>query len=1036
MVNSICDEEGRPGHNSGCGRRKTRLWNGRLGLVLSGCLLTWLLGVPPFLLSGGGAEPATKLTQGEQAQLKFRAALLILQATRFYQRGQYKEAANRSQEVQAIMERLYPPAQSPKGDPLLASSLHLHAQTLLATGEYTRALELSQRALTMRERIYPTTEYPKGHTHLAESMDQVGSVLRAQGEYARALDHHQRALAMFERLFPRGHFFLARSLNNLGDLFQALGEYARALGYHQRALAMKERLYPRTAFPQGHPDLALSLSNLGNLLWVQGEYASALDHCQRALAMREQVYPKARFPQGHLDLALSLNNLGLMLADQGKYARALDCCQKALAMKELFYSRAEYPRGHPDLALSLNNLGFIRMRQGAYASAVDYWQKALAMSEWLYPRTEYPQGHPDLARSLNNLGALWQAQGNYARALDYQNRALAMQQGFAELFLAAASEAEAFSHAASLPLYRDGVLSVSRHLPSTEESAYAQVWRTKAAITSILARRHQALLGALDAAAKLLTPQQQNEARQVWHKLLTTRRALSRLLLFPALDPEGHRKRLQRLSQEKADLEQKLAKLVAAFGSEQALKRGDHTVLIRKLPLGTVFIDFLRYVRFDYDPKRSGHAAEQRTACYAAFVLRRGRPVRRVELGPAADIDQALAAWRADIQDEKTSPAAQKLRRLVWEPLSRHVPADTRTLFVAPDNALARLPWAALPVTREGRVLVEVHAVAVVLHGPFLLEQLGLPAPSRPDKSGLLVAVGAVNYDAQPQVEQGMQVVARNRAAEWGDRKVVWKALPGTRRELATVVERAGKRSVHQWAGSAASTNRLLAELPKARWVHLATHGFFADARFRSVLQIDEKLFDRRAFWEGPPPGARNPLVLSGLVLAGANRPLPADLQERTQSDGGILTAEAIASLPLHRLELAVLSACETGLGKVDVAGGEGVFGLQRAFHLAGARTVVASLWKVNDEATTALMALFYDHLWRRQQPPLEALRAAQLTLYHHPERIPALARERGPNFDKVVRLPVQPASARKPSQAGKSATKLWAGFVLSGIGR
>jgi CHAT domain-containing protein len=128
-----------------------------------------------------------------------------------------------------------------------------------------------------------------------------------------------------------------------------------------------------------------------------------------------------------------------------------------------------------------------------------------------------------------------------------------------------------------------------------------------------------------------------------------------------------------------------------------------------------------------------------------------------------------------------------------------------------------------------------------------------------------------------------------------------------------------------------------------------------------------------------------------------------------------------------------VLSACETGLG--EVAGGEGVFGLQRAFHLAGAKNVVASLWKVDDQATAALMALFYDKLWRQKKPAIKALREAQLTLYHHPERIAALAKERGPNFDKVVRLPVTRDKGTKTQPGGKAATKLWAGFVLSGLG-
>src|SRR5262249_48703147 len=158
--------------------------------------------------------------------------------------------------------------------------------------------------------------------------------------------------------------------------------------------------------------------------------------------------------------------------------------------------------------------------------------------------------------------------------------------------------------------------------------------------------------------------------------------------------------------------------------------------------------------------------------------------------------------------------------------------------------------------------------------------------------------------------------------------------------ELRQVTALAGTRPVHALSGAEASTDRVVAELPRARYAHLATHGFFADRGFRSLLQLDETLFARRESREGIigerlGAGARSPLVLSGLVLAGANH--------KDVPDRGILTADALTGLDLSGLELAVLSACETGLG--DVAGGEGVFGLQRAFHLAGAHNVIASLW-------------------------------------------------------------------------------------------
>src|SRR5262249_12875435 len=161
-----------------------------------------------------------------------------------------------------------------------------------------------------------------------------------------------------------------------------------------------------------------------------------------------------------------------------------------------------------------------------------------------------------------------------------------------------------------------------------------------------------------------------------------------------------------------------------------------------------------------------------------------------------------------------------------------------------------------------------------------------------------------------------------------------------------------------------------------------------------SVLQLTEDDYRRGLRGERIGAGARSPLLLSGLVLAGANRK-PGAQSETYAPDGGIVTAEELVGLPLERLELAGPAGWRTGPG--GRAGGEGVFGLQRAFHVAGAANVVASLWQVDDTATAALMTLFYHYLWEEKRPPLEALRQAQLTLYRHPEQIASLARDRGP---------------------------------------
>jgi CHAT domain-containing protein len=334
---------------------------------------------------------------------------------------------------------------------------------------------------------------------------------------------------------------------------------------------------------------------------------------------------------------------------------------------------------------------------------------------------------------------------------------------------------------------------------------------------------------------------------------------------------------------------------------------------------------------------------------------------------------------------------------------------------------MAFIPWAALPGTKPGTVLLEEYALTTIPRGQFLLGQLTAPAAPPPATGGVLI-VGGVRYGdaaAKPAAPLDADDPTATRAGGGS-----WCDLPGTAREAEQVAAMAATRNlaVTTLTGAAAGPDAVRTALPKARVAHLATHGFFADPKFRSMMQVDPKLFEMRGT-ERVGAGALSPLVLSGLVFAGANRP---DAPGR-----GLLTGEAFVGLDLSGLDLVVLSACETGLG--DVAGGEGVFGLQKAFHLAGCKTVVASLWKVDDGATAALMGLFYRHLWVDKLPPREALRRAQLTLYRHPDLIGMLAKKRGPDFTETA-LPTVTVPA--PAAGPTAKTSQWAAFVLSGVGQ
>jgi CHAT domain-containing protein len=816
----------------------------------------------------------------------------------------------------------------------------------------------------MRSR-YPKDEYPEGHSNIAAALDELGSLLHNQGEHAKAEVYFRDSLAMLRRLYPKekypdGNHHLSTTLNNLGLLFRDQREYAKAKLFLSEAVTMDRRLYR-----SDHPELATSIDNLGLVLTAQDEYDKAEALHGEAVEMYRRLYPLKRFPDGH-----------------------------------------------PDLAGGLDNLAAVFQMRGEYSKAETFHLEALKMNRRLYPEEKYPDGHPNLASSMDSLGSLFQAQREYAKAAPYCRGALEIHQRLASRYADLFSEAEALNYIASFPQSRNLFLSITRHLPP-DPADYNRVWASRAALTRVLERRHRDLVASHD-----------SDTRDLGRQLGEARQRLAYALLHPAPDPKAHLREVQERTDAKEDLERRLARQLTLAPIRNDRKQGTPGQLSERLPLGATFVDLLRYTDFEWDPKMPGRKGEKGTDRYVAVVLCKDKNPVRVELKEAAPIDDASAAWLRAItatrSDEKAErDAAATFRDLVWKPIRDALPAELKTVYLAPDGKLCQVPWGALPGTKADTVLLDECAVCLVPHGPFLLERL---EEKHAGQAGdILLAYGGVDYDKAAESE----VKGENLRAPLGKKRVVWKGLPGTAREQEQVVALAKKvlrDTPIARSGRAASTAQLEEDLPKARYAHIATHGFFADPEFRSAIQVDSKLFDYRGFGERRG-GARSPSVLSGLVLAGANRE-----GEKAVPDRGIITGEGLLGLRLEGLELAVLSACETGLG--EEGGGEGVYGLQRAFHIAGCKDVVASLWKVDDSATQAMMALFYRNLWEKKLDAAEALRQAQLTLYRNPAAV-AIAKNRGVDFTE---RDLPDLKSEPEEKAKRSPTAHWAAFTFSGV--
>lgn len=442
----------------------------------------------------------------------------------------------------------------------------------------------------------------------------------------------------------------------------------------------------------------------------------------------------------------------------------------------------------------------------------------------------------------------------------------------------------------------------------------------------------------------------------------------------------------------------------------------DIEAIRERVPRNAVLIDIARFDVFNYAAKRRGE--DWLPARYAAWIVPpagKGE-IQVVDLGETEGIDAAVAEYRRLIHDalgkkgmiaevgeaeaeKKVLKATQPLSESILQPILAAVAAagcdeTAKELIICPDGGLWLLPWAAL-LTADGRYLIESRAVATVTSSRDLLPSRDAPAePSAPmifadpifdlPASSLVKAVEGMNDEPQgettPQTETPVAFASVSRAASDVGRV---ERLPGSLIEAMLVAERI-EQFTHE-KPIALLQRQAIEERAKRvrspRILHFATHGFALPDQVVPVARVEKmspsigngRRVQGLTSEAGEP--LEDPLLRCGLLLTGCNT-TAADRPARVED--GCLTGKEILSLDLAGTELVVLSACDTGLGRVQY--GEGVAGLRQAFLIAGADSVLATLWQVPDAPTVELMTAFFDEL-NAGRGKASALQQAQLAM-------------------------------------------------------
>jgi CHAT domain-containing protein/Tfp pilus assembly protein PilF len=844
-------------------------------------------------------------------------------------------------------------------NPDTATSLNNLAELYSSQGAYAKAEPLYLRALAIRAK-----SLGPDHPDTATSLNNLAGLYVHQGAYAKAEPLYLRALAITEKALGPDHPTTATSLSNLAFLYNGQGAYAKAEPLYIRSLAIWEK-----ALGPDHPTTATSLNNLAGLYDSQGAYAKAEPLYIRSLAIRA----KALGPD-HPTTATSLNNLAGLYHSRGAYAKAeplylrsLEIWEKALGpdhpttatslnnLAGLYHSRGAYAKAeplylrsleiwekalgpdHPDTATSLNNLAGLYDSQGAYAKAEPLYLRSLGIRE-----KALGPDHPDTATSLNKLALLYSTQGAYANAEPLLRRGLGIQ----SLFLKG-----------QLPLLpQTARMAQVQALDASWEVAFSGAERSESAAELALfsrLNRYGLLLEIEQRQAQLVRAPgaPQGLAQQI--AALTTR-------LADATTPATQR---QELGNRRAELEREFYRLLPSLKPQLV----EPAQVARVLPTGAVLVEFQRYKPFDGRQKKGQNWGAPR---YLALVLSPAGATRAVDLGPAAAIDPLIARALKESEASGGDPTAlwQQVNEKVFPSALRQLLAGAKQWILAPDGELSRIPYAALPAPQDPqRHLPDTVALRLVSSGRSLLPQspANAGAPSRP------LVLADPDFGSPPASGVG------------------WSRLPGTAKE-GQVISQLLRADLYE---QARATTAVLTNARNPALVHVASHGYYASASESPPPAVPPPpAGGLRSAFAGLPASREDAMLNSGIVLAGANRSLRPDLVPAAapsssnpgSADDGYLTAKEAAQLQLRGTELVVLSACDTASGAQQ--SGEGLFGLQRALSVAGARSTLLSLWKVDDDATAFFMERNYS-LLKQGKGRMEALLAVQEEFRTKPEK-------------------------------------------------
>jgi CHAT domain-containing protein len=747
----------------------------------------------------------------------------------------------------------------------------------------------------------------------------IGKYYQLKGDYVKAEPIIRNARNVIQLKEGKDDNDYVTATNSLALLYQTLGNYKDAL-----SLLTEEKSIVEKINGKNNVEYSTCLQNIATLYQLDGKLDQAEPLLKEAMAIDKQV-----LGENHPQYAVLLQNLATLYQKTGKQNEALSVLNTALEI-----TGRTLGNEHPTYIVMLSNLASAFQDQQNFEKAEALWQQSLNLRKKILG-----EQHPDYAYSLFGVAGVYHAQHRFNEARKYYEPVVEYYlKQIKELFPSLSEKEKGAFYARIKPIfdsYQDFCIEYSIAFADQRGDVLKKLYNSQLATKAIL-------FNASNKVRSRILTSSDTSLKKLYTQWIASKEEIVRYIRSSQEERVHFSSDLGTLEQHANDLEKKISSLSEDFRAQSENENLTWEEVQRNLQEKEAAVEILRIKkRYVKD-----------SIYYAGLIVKKNEAAPEIVIWPLGKQleGRRFKYHRNTIKFHFTDTLSY---RYFWQPLQANL-TNVLTIFLSCDGVFNKVNFNSLFSSKQKRWVIDDFTIRQLSSTRELLKK----SQKNINSQGSASLFGNVDFNLG-EPDQIMTSSTKRSAHSFGFEGESIPALPGTEVEIKGI---GSILAANQWAvetfDQKNATEEAVKKIKSPNIFHIATHGFFL-----SDIDFNEN-----------EEAINNPLFRSGVLLAGA----AIERSVSKREEDGVLTAYEAMNLDLDKTDLVVLSACETGLG--EVRNGEGVYGLQRSFMVAGARNVLMSLWQVDDKATQELMNAFYSY-WVEGKEKHQAFREAQLKI-------------------------------------------------------